>query len=128
MKRASRKLLSIIPLGIQFLAAVSSVGVLSFIIRTTRDVIADESENMQFPLPSRLLVEYEGIAKLLILLLFGVSLITFFWTRKKMTDEADQLATQSAVYSIVWYAGIILVSGMIMAGFLPHFAIKGSAE
>tara|TARA_R110002111_G_scaffold38072_2_gene72750 strand:+ start:321 stop:707 length:387 start_codon:yes stop_codon:yes gene_type:complete len=128
MKSGTRKLLSIIPLGLQFVAMVSAISLISFIVPATQHVINEAEGKIQIPTPSQFMIENSGAAKILIFGLFAISAVTYFWTRKKMKEEADQLAIQSTVYGIVWYVGISVLGGMVMAGLLPYFALHSAPQ
>jgi hypothetical protein len=128
MKPGTRKVLSFVPLGLQFVAMATAISIVSFIVTAAQGVIEEAEVKVQIPAPSQLLVENSGIAKLLLVALFSMSVITYFWTRKKMSDEADQLAIQSTVYSVVWYIGITILGGMVMAGLLPYFALHSAPQ
>jgi hypothetical protein len=94
MKPGTRKVLSIVPIGLQFVAMTSAISVISFIVPATQRVIERAEGKIQTPTPSRLLIENPGAAKLLIVGLFGMSVIAYFWTRKK-DDESGRSVRDS---------------------------------
>ncbi len=128
MKNGTRKVLSILPLAQQFVAMMSAISLISFIVPAAQHVIGEAEGKVQIPTTSRVLVDNSGVAKIMLFGLFGISAVTYFWTRNKMKDEADQLAVQSSVYGFVWYLGITVLGGMIMAGLLPYFALHSAPQ
>jgi hypothetical protein len=60
--------------------------------------------------------------------LFLVSVLTMVLTRAKMKEEADRMLVQSAAFSAIWYLGIILLGGIVMAALLPHLAMAAAAR
>jgi len=115
--------LQFLPIVLQGAGVAAALGIISFIVPIAARLIEEAEGKTPVPTPSRLLVEHAGAAKLAIVALFAVSVVTFLVTRSKMKEEADRLIVQGAVSSVVWYAGITLLGGIIMAALLPHFAL-----
>ena len=124
MKPSTRTGLSLIPLALQFAAMGSALGAISFFVPATAAFLKTHEGKFVIPGPTRLLVEHSGVARLVIVGLFAVSVITFLVTRFKMKEEADRLAVQNAVYSVVWLVAVTYVGGVLMAAALPHFALN----
>lgn len=123
MKLGFRTALQFLPIVLQGAGVAAALGIISFIVPIAARLIEEAEGKTPVPTPSRLLVEHAGAAKLAIVALFAVSVVTFLVTRSKMKEEADRLIVQGAVSSVVWYAGITLLGGIIMAALLPHFAL-----
>jgi type II secretory pathway component PulF len=123
MTPTTRTGLSLIPLALQFVAMVSALGAISFFVPATAAFLKTYEGKIVVPAPTRLLVEHSGAAKLVVVGLFAVSVITFLITRFKLKEEADRLAVQSAVCSAVWLIAVTYVGGVLMAAALPHFAL-----
>jgi len=124
MKPGTRLTFSIVPLVLQGLAMLSGITAVSFFVPAVVSFLKKHEGKFVVPGPTRLLVENPGAAKLVVVALFAVSVVTFLLTRLKMKEEADRLAVQGAVYSVVWYAGVVFVSGALMAAALPYFALN----
>jgi hypothetical protein len=124
MKPAIRTGLSFLPLILQFFAMASALAVISFFLPPLIAFLKTHEGKFMVPGPTRLLVEHSSAAKIIIVGLFGVSLISFLVTRSKMKDEFDRLLVQSAVYGLVWYAGILYIGAVLMAAALPYFALN----
>jgi type II secretory pathway component PulF len=123
MKPAVRTALQFLPIVLQGAGVAAALGIISFIVPVTTRLIKEAEGKTPIPTPSRLLVEHAGAAKLAILVLFAISVVTFLVTRSKMKEESDRLIVQGAVFSLVWYVGITLLGGVVMAALLPHFAL-----
>lgn len=124
MKAGTRAIVSIIPLVLQGTAMLSGTAAVSFFVPAVVSFLKKHDGKFVVPAPTRLLVDNPGAAKLVVVALFGVSVVTFLLTRLKIKEEADRLAVQGAVYSAVWYAGIVFVGGALMAAALPYFALN----
>ena len=124
MKPAVRTGLSFLPLVLQFACMTSALGAISFFVPAVAAFLKTHEGKFVVPGPTRLLVEYSGAAKLVVVGLFAVSVITFLVTRSKMKEEADRLVVQSAVYSAVWWLAVMYVGGVLMAAALPYFALN----
>ncbi len=124
MTPSTRTGLSLVPLVLQFAAMASALGAISFFVPAVAEFLKTHEGKFAVPGPTRLLVEHSGAAKLVVVGLFAFSVITFLFTRFKMKEEADRLAVQSAVYSVVWLVAVTYVGGVLMAAALPHFALN----
>lgn len=124
MKPAVRTGLSILPLFLQFAGMASALGAISFFVPAVAAFLKTHEGKFVVPGPTRLLVEYSGAAKQVVVGLFAVSVITFLVTRFKLKVEADRFAVQSAVYSVVWLVAVTYVGGVLMAAALPYFALN----
>ena len=122
-----RTVLQLLPIALQFIATLAAVGLISFIAPVTQRLIGEAEGKVAVPAPSRLFVENVGAAKMALIALFLVSAVTMILTRKKMKEEADRMLVQSAVLSTIWYVGITLLGGIVMAALLPHFALAAAA-
>lgn len=124
MTPSTRTGLSLVPLALQFAALASALGAISFFVPAVAEFLKMHKGKFVVPGPTRLLVEHSGAAKLAVVGLFAVSVITFVITRAKMKEEADRFVVQNAVYSAVWLIAVTYVGGVLMAAALPHFALN----
>ena len=124
MKPGTRAIVSILPLVLQGLATITGITAVSFFVPAVVSFLKKHEGKFVVPGPTRLLVENASAAKIVVVGLFAVSVLTFLLTRMKMKEEADRLAVQGAVYGAVWYVGVIYVSGVLMAAALPYFALN----
>jgi hypothetical protein len=122
-----RTVLQLLPIALQFIATIAAVSLISFIAPVTQRLIGEADGKVAVPAPSRLFVENVEAAKMALIALFLVSAATMILTRKKMKEEADRMLVQSAVLSTIWYVGITLLGGIVMAALLPHFALAAAA-
>ena len=123
-----RTVLQLLPIALQFIATIAAISLISFMAPVTQRLIGEAEGKVAVPAPSRLFVENVGVAKMALIALFLLSVATVIFTRKKMKAEADRMLVQSAVLSIIWYIGITLLGGIVMAALLPHFALAAAAR
>lgn len=128
MKSGVRTVLRFLPVALQFAAMAAAIGIISFVTPMTQRLIQEAEGKVAIPSPSRLFVENAGAAKVMLIALFLVSVLSMVLTRAKMKEEADRVLVQSAVFSTVWYLGITLLGGIVMAALLPHFALAAAAR
>jgi len=128
MKPGVRTVLQFLPVALQFAAMAAAIGIVSFITPMTQRLIQEAEGKVAVPSPTRLFVENAGAAKAVFIALFLVSVLTMVITRVKMKEEADRILVQSAVLSSVWYLGITLLGGIVMAALLPHFAMAAAVQ
>lgn len=128
MKQRTRTFLTLLPLGLQALALMGALGIISFMVPVTTRVIELAESEVDIPAPSQLLVDNAGVAKFLLIAIFSVSVIAYFYTRHFIKEEAEQAIKQNAVYGIVWYVGITILGGMVLAALLPYFALHGPIQ
>lgn len=124
MKAGTRSVLAILPLALQGLAAFSAIKAISFFLPVVVEFLKAHEGKFPVPRPTRLLVAHPMAASAILFGLFAVSVLTYFVTRTKVKEEADQLAVQSAVYGVIWHLGLIFFSGLLMAAALPFFAFN----
>ena len=94
MKPAIRTTFQFLPIMLQGAGVAAALGIISFIVPVTTRLIKEAEGKTPIPTPSRLLVEHAGAAKLAIVVLFAISVVTFVVTRSKMKEEADRLIVQ----------------------------------
>jgi len=128
MKSGIRTVLRFLPIALQFAAMAAAIGLIAFITPVTQRIVQEAEGEFAVPSPTRLLVENAGAGKAMFVALFLVSVLTMILTRTKMKEEADRILVQSAVFSGVWYLGITLLGGIVMAALLPHFAMAAGAQ
>jgi hypothetical protein len=124
MKPGTRTIVSLFPLVLQGGAALFAVQVISFFMPGVVSFLKAHEGKITVPRVTHLLVGHVTAAKMVILGLFAVSVITLLFTRSKMRDEVDRLAVQSAIYSAIWLIGVIYFGGILMAAALPYFALN----
>jgi hypothetical protein len=128
MKQGLRTILQLLPIALQFFAMSAAIALISFMAPVTQRLIHEGEGRVAIPAPSRFFVEHVGAAKAVFVALFLASGLTMFLTRTKMKQEADRMLVQSAAFSIVWYVGITILGGIVMAALLPHFALSAIAR
>ena len=123
-----RSILRFAPIALQFAALVAAIGVVSFVTPVTRQLVRQAEGTVAIPTPTRVFIEHTRAAKLIFASLFLVSIMTMVVTAAKIKDEADRVLVESVVFSVVWYIGIALLGGIVMAALLPHFALAAAAQ
>lgn len=128
MKLRVRTVLQFVPIALQFFAMAAAIGIVSFIAPVTQRLIKETESSVAVPAPTKLFVENAGVAKMIMIALFLASVLSIVCTRVKIKEDADRLLVQSVVLSIVWYVGIMLLGGIVMAALLPYFAMVAAAQ
>jgi hypothetical protein len=123
-----RTILQLLPIALQFVAMAAAIGLISFMAPVTQRLIHEAEGKVAIPTPSRLFVENVGAVKIVLVALFLVSSLTMVFTRTKVKEAADRMIVESAVLSIIWYVGITILGGVVMAALLPHFALAAGGR
>lgn len=118
-----RSKLTVLPLGIQLFAAITAVGAINFVHSSMVTLLEEHRGQIELSSVSRLFLYHPTIARGIVFGLFALSCVGYYWTRKKIKDEADQILIQGIVQSVVWPLAIVYVSGAIMAGMQPYFLV-----
>lgn len=123
MKPAHRSALRTIPILLQLFAAASAWAVIDYFLPAAT-AFAQKHQELQLPAYTLLVANYPGTVKAGIVVLLVISWLTSKVSARKLNDEADTLVMVNAIQALVWFLGVVLVGGVLVASALPFLVLQ----